>query len=57
MCDFMDFKSALTIGIVISILIDCQTQQSSLVILKFNFPSGFEFSGWKVIGSIKLWGT
>lgn len=52
--DFMDFKPALTIGIVISILVDCQRQQFGLVILKLNFPSSFEFSGWKVTGSIKL---
>ena len=45
MHDFMDLEPALTIVIVISILVDCQRQQFSLVILKFNFSSSFEFSG------------
>lgn len=56
--DFRDSKPSLSIVIVISLLVDCQRQQFSLVILKFNFFfSSFEFSDWKVIGSIKLWGT
>lgn len=58
--DFTDSKPSFTIVIVISILVDCQRQQLSLVILKFNFfPLALNFlaeSYWehKTMGHFKL---